>query len=212
MASLQGFWCTQQITRPQLLVLSFTLCVEMWWQWCQGRIATNAITEEIEKPILNISKKLGHRHLFLKQSCKQDNLYTDLYTAVSINGAFTDEQVTLTTYPHIRDVWTRSYPSCHWPKSSEHPGRDYYHRDHTVRQQFMLTITPMINLESPVNPTRMSLDCWRKPRYPGKAHANGMRTCKHHTKPSAWCWLSCFEATVLNTAPSCCRALWTLRW
>ncbi len=42
----------------------------------------------------------------------------------------------------------------------------------TDRQQFTLTFTPMANLESPINPTCMSLDCGKKPEYPEKTYTS----------------------------------------
>ena len=42
------------------------------------------------------------------------------------------------------------------------------------------TITPVGNLESPVNLICMSLDRGRKPEYPGKTHASRRGTCTLH--------------------------------
>lgn len=52
----------------------------------------------------------------------------------------------------------------------------------SITQPFTLTLTPMGNLESPINLTCMFLVCWRKPQYPERTHAGTGRTCKLHTE------------------------------
>ena len=68
-----------------------------------------------------------------------------------------------------------------------------------------------VNLTWPINLTRTSLDCGRKPEYPEETHADMGRTCRLHTvsdprlelNPGSW---RC-EAAVLTTVPPC-RPSW----
>ena len=70
-------------------------------------------------------------------------------------------------------------------RSGVHPGqvvsqsRQLTHRD---RQPFTLTVTPLGNLETPINLTSMYLDCGRKPEHPEKTHA-GTGWIANSTKP-----------------------------
>ena len=64
-----------------------------------------------------------------------------------------------------------------------------------------------VNLAWPINLTRTSLDCGRKPEHPDETHADTRRMCKLHTdsdpsresNPGPW---SC-EAAVLTTVLPC---------
>ena len=79
-----------------------------------------------------------------------------------------------------------AYPSCHWVRGRVHPGQvtspSQGRRD---KQPCTLTLTPRVNLESPINLTCMFFkEGGRKLQYLERIHTCMGRTCKHPKAPA----------------------------
>jgi len=81
------------------------------------------------------------------------------------------------------------------------------HRDKWDKQPPTLTLTPRVNLETPINLKCMFLDGGRKPEYPERNHIHGKNMQPPHRKGPSWDSNhepSCCEATVLTKSSLCC--------